>query len=511
VNLSLKRSIISSLLILFLAFIFTAFAQENGGVGTVPISPAPYRVGERLTYNVSFSNFPSAAHVEIQVVSRGVYFGRDAFQLHAHVETTGVINVALFSLNNDYTTYVDAASGFPFRVQQVVRAATKPTDTFHDFNQSAGTLARSKQRAIVGTYDLLAGFYRARALPLTEGSTYTFLVRTEAAEYTAELKIVGRESVRTNVGTFNSIVGQIRVGNNSPIKDLKIYFTDDELHVPVLMSARVSTGDLRAELAASDFVKPPAAKASPTPPVAVAVPTSTPALSQPTYNSAGSEEWPFSVGEQLNYQVFIANSNAPMGSATFQVRGHSRYFDRDGLFLTVKAATTGLAARLFVASDQIDSYLDPKALLPYRTILNLIEGKRRINQTMIVNQDYGTATTAQGEKIEIPVGTHDYLSFFYAFRTFNLNPPRRNAISILVENKPKTLFITSLQREAIQLGEQKIAAIALSLTTDDLQSDRYQLRIWVSDDKRRLPLRITAVTEIGPLRADLAILPTPRH
>ncbi len=193
------------------------------------------------------------------------------------------------------------------------------------------------------------------------------------------------------------------------------------------------------------------------------------------------------------------------------MRGHSRYFDRDGLFLSVKAATTGLAARLFVASDQIDSYLDPKALLPYRTILNLIEGKRSINQTITVNQDYGTATTDKGEKIEIPVGTHDYLSFFYAFRTFNLNPPRRNAISILVENKPKTLFITSLQREAIKLGEQKIAAIALSLTTDDSQSDKYQLRIWVSDDKRRLPLRITAVTEIGPLRADLAILPTPRH
>src|SRR5258705_4141189 len=210
-----------SLLLRFLDFIFTSYAQENGGVGSVPIPPAPYKVGERLTYNVSFSNFPSAAHVEIQVVSRGVYFGRDAFQLHVHVETTGVINVALFSLNNEYTTYVDAASGFPFRVQQVVRDAPNPIETFHDFNQPAATIARSKQRAIVGTYDLVAAFYRARALPLTDGSTYTFLVRTEATEYTAELKVVGRESVRTNVGSFNSIVGQIRVGNNSPIKDLK--------------------------------------------------------------------------------------------------------------------------------------------------------------------------------------------------------------------------------------------------------------------------------------------------
>jgi hypothetical protein len=53
-----------------------------------------------------------------------------------------------------------------------------------------------------------------------------------------------------------------------------------------------------------------------------------------------------------------------------------------------------------------------------------------------------------------------------------------------------------------------VPAIALAITTDDTQSDKYQLRMWVSDDRRRLPLRITGVTEIGPLRADLAILPT---
>jgi hypothetical protein len=151
--------------------------------------------------------------------------------------------------------------------------------------------------------------------------------------------------------------------------------------------------------------------------------------------------------------------------------------------------------------------VDPKALLPFRTEMNLLEGKRQLNQTLTVNQDYGTATTVSGMRIEIPVGTHDYLSFFYAVRTFNLTPPKRNAVSILVNNKPKTLFISSLKRETIQLGSQKIPAIALSLTTDDSQSDKYLLRMWISDDKRRLPLRITGSTEIGPFRADLVILP----
>ena len=163
---------------------------------------------------------------------------------------------------------------------------------------------------------------------------------------------------------------------------------------------------------------------------------------------------PFTLGEQLNYQVFIGSSNTALGLATFQVRGRSRYFDRDGLFLSVVAQTTGAAAQLFTARDQIDSYVDPKALLPYRTVLNLHEGQRRLNETLTMNQEAGTATSDKGTRIEIPVGTHDYLSFFYALRTFNLNPTKKSAISMLVENKPKTLFVDVVKRESIQLGDR---------------------------------------------------------
>ena len=140
-------------------------------------------------------------------------------------------------------------------------------------------------------------------------------------------------------------------------------------------------------------------------------------------------------------------------------------------------------------------------------MLKLIEGRRRLSQTVTLNQDAGAAVIDTGFKIDVPVGTHDYLSFFYAVRTLNLTPGKRNAVSMLVENKPKTVFVASQKREAITLGERVVPAIALSITTDDADLDKYQFRLWISDDKRRLPLRIACVTQLGPLRADLAILP----
>ena len=507
-NRSLKPRFISTLIILFLGFVYPLFGQgnggQNGGQAPVAFSPAPYRVGERLTYNVSFSNFPDAAHVEVEVMSRGMHFGREAVQLRAHVETNGVINVALFAINNDYMTYVDPATGLPFRTEESARDAIRSADSVQDFSQPAGNEAiPPKQRGFPGTYDFLSAFYRARALPLASGAVYDLTVRGQGVDYHAELKVVGRDNIRTNVGSFPTIVTEVKV-SGSPLKNLKVYFSDDERHVPVLITARVRSGDLKAELAGSELIKLPDEATVRTPAPVVATPAPMPTTTPP----ALSENLPFKIGEQLNYQVFIGSNNTPMGLATFQVRGRQRYFDRDGVLLNVTAQTTGAAAALFVARDQIDSYVDPKALLPFRTVMNLVEGRRRLNQTLTVNQEQGVATSENGTRIEMPVGTHDYVSFFYVLRTFNFAVKKKQALAVLVENKPKTLFLEAQERASIQLGNRTVPAIALSITTDDPQPDKYQLRLWISDDRQRLPLRLTCMTKLGPLRADLAILPT---
>ncbi|HEX6047083.1 MAG TPA: DUF3108 domain-containing protein [Pyrinomonadaceae bacterium] len=499
----MKSPLIPIFTILFLAFLFPVAAQN----GAHSFSQAPYRVGERLTYNISFSSFPTAAHAEFEVVSRGVHFGREAIELRGHVETTGVVNVALFAINNDYATYIDPETGLPFRSQETARDAMKSTDSSHDFSQPAGNEAIPPQvSALAGTFDFLSAFYRARALPLHDGAEYDLSIRDQGVTYQVEIKVVGRETVRTNVGSFDTIVTQVKA-SNSRFSNVRIYYTDDERHVPVLFTAKVSSGRLTAELAASEMVKPPPGPAGPAP--VIAAPAPNPAATAPPVAPI-PVDLPFPLNEQLNYQVFVGTSTTPMGRATFQVRGRSRYFERDGIFLTVTAQTTDALARVFVAKDQIDSYVDPRGLLPYRTVLNLAEGARRFNQIRTVNQDTGTVTTESG-RIEIPVGTHDYVSFFYALRMFNLTLAKRSAIPVLVENKPKTVTVTVTKHEQIGLGQSVIPAIALTITTDGPEPDKYQLRMWVSDDRRRLPLRITAMTQIGPVRADLAILPTENH
>ena len=517
-----------------LCIYITVFAQGRNDVGASSFNPAPYRVGEQLTYTVSFSNFPTAAHIHLLVAGRGQLQGREGVELHAHVETTGVVSAALYALNNDYVTLVDPATGLPYRVQQSIREGTRVADVTRDYNTALGDSAIPGRQATIsgsGSYDFLSALYRLRSLPLTQGVTYTLTVQNGETLYNVEVKVIGRELLKTNVGSSGAIVTQVRVSGNKEADDyrIRIYFADDERHVPLLITARHRAGEIRAELASAEILtelQPTAAGVAPTPspiqppgttlppgglprnpsngnpPV---VPTPTPAAA----TGAAPNELPFKPGESLNFNFFLGTSTQPIGIGTFQVRARAKYFNRDGMQLTASIQTRGAGNTLFPVIDQINSYVDASALIPFRTELNLVEGERRARWVVSTDQTGGSALFDDGTRVEIPVGTHDLVSVFYALRSFDLTPGKRNAVSLLVNKRPRLLFVTALRRAPISLGTgQPIPAVELSLITSDPDGDRFSLRLWISTDKRRLPLRLTAQTPLGPVRADLAIIPT---
>ncbi|MDT5271036.1 MAG: hypothetical protein QOH49_3222 [Acidobacteriota bacterium] len=505
------------------ALCLCAAASGQGRTNTAgaPLSQAPYRVGERLTYTVAFSNFPTAAHVETRVAGRVQFNGREGIELRAHVETIGVVSAALYALNNTYATFVDPGTGLPYRAQQSVRQGSRVEDVAQDYNAPLGDAALAEGRDVpvsAGTYDFLSALFRLRALPLAQGATYALSVKQGESVYDAEVKVTGRETLKTNIGSSNVVVTEVRVRGNKEADDYRVhlYFTDDERHVPVLISARHRAGEIRVELASAEFVgetQDPLAAATPTP-----IPTD-PGIRLPPGQMANNvppgtapatppADLPFKPGEQLNFNFFLGPNAQPVGSASLVVRPRARYFNREGLLLGATIQTNGVGQTLFPVSDVLNSYVDVSTVLPFRTELSLSEGKRRARFVVSADQQGGSALFEDGTRVEVPFGTHDLLSVFYALRSFDLTPGKRNAVSLLVNKRPRLLFITALRTGSLQLGGQNIPAVELALATSDPNGDRFALRLWVSTDKRRLPLRLTAVTPLGTIRADLAIIPT---
>ncbi len=82
-----------NLLILFVSGLFLVFgtnvffqisktsAQNRIKIQT--LSQTPFRIGERLTFNISFEQYDNAAYAEIHAVSRGKLGERDAVELRA--------------------------------------------------------------------------------------------------------------------------------------------------------------------------------------------------------------------------------------------------------------------------------------------------------------------------------------------------------------------------------------------------------------------------------------------
>jgi hypothetical protein len=467
-----------------------------------------YRVGERLTYNVNYSKFISAAHIELFVAGRDTFFGHEGIQLKAHVETKGVVNVALFSINNDYTTYVFPDSGLPYRAQHVTRQSGRMSEASVDYNQPAGTAspARLNMSENAGTLDLLSAVYRLRAMPLAPGASYYTTIKNEGNEYRAQVKVDGRELIKTSVGSFDTIATHVNM-KSGPDYDIQAYFTDDEWHVPVLVTARYRGGNIQIELVASTVVPPQRAPSSRTVVVPTTpTPTPTPKATTTATPAPAPLNLPFKVGEQLNYRLYLGKSTTPVGTLNFEIKSRGRFFNRDGLQIIASAETNSSAP--MAIKDQITSYVDPGSLLPFRTDLVFSEAKWSQTRSYNIDQDRGIATSeTPRERIEIPVGTHDLISAFYSLRTFDLAPNKSDSISAMTIHRPRVLTVKTLQRETLDLNGQKIAAIQLQLITDDPQRDHLQIRIWVGDDARHLPLRIMAVTDLGAVRADLIVVP----
>jgi hypothetical protein len=487
--------------------------QARTDVTAAPFSQAPYAVGERLTFTVSFSSFPTAAHVEMQVTERGPLYGREGVELRARAETTGVVSAALYALNNNYSTFVDPATGLPYRAQQSIQQGGRVENTTQDYNMALGDSSLSANREVAvsaGTFDFLSALYRIRALPLAQGATYALSVRNGESVYAAEVKVTGREMLKTNLGSANAIVTEVRVRGNKEADDyrLRLYFTGDERHVPVLITARHRAGEIRVELASAEVQAGAPGAVVATPPAVTPTPARPPLTTPPAAAVAPPAELPFKPGEQLNFNFFLGAGPQPVGTASLLVRPRARYFNREGLQLTANLQTAGAGQTLFPVSDQLNSFVDASTVLPFRTELTLAEGKRRARFVVSADQNSGSALFEDGTRVEVPVGTHDLLSVFYALRSFDLTPGKRNAVSLLVNKRPRLLFITALRAGTLQLGGQQIPAVELSLSTSDPDGDKLSLRLWVSTDKRRLPLRLTAVTPLGPVRADLAIIPT---
>jgi hypothetical protein len=492
-----RKTIINRAVLLFAA---TGLAVLT----TVGQDPArsSFRIGERLTYNVSFEKYNNVAFAETYVASRGKIGGKDAVELHCRIKTLGFLSSTFYLIDESRTVFASPTSGMPLYIENVSNGRLMPKQNVSNFLVNPAT-----------NFDLLTLIYQIRAA----GGLGSFTFSEEGKPYSITLQSDGKgekvktEKIKTDVGEFDTSISTVSSDylTELGIKNLKINFANDERHTPVVFRFATEKGSFRAVLASSTVVEPQVAETEPTP---TPVPTLRPAVTprpSPTPvpyvdNEPLSEDLPFTLGETLDYK--ISYSGLPAGSARLQAKERTQFQGKDSLLLMAEVTGVEGGNSAFIRSDAISARVNPESLAPIQTDFNFKGPLSAFTHGERYNSLGGVTVSTDPAVIETPVGTHSLLSFLYAIRAFNLhpskdinNPINDTRVAVFWNSKPYIFILRPSNSEITDAAGKKTPAMLVSVVTGDPQLDQLGFKIWLGTDAKHLPLRIS----LGAYQADL--------
>ncbi|MGI8786362.1 MAG: DUF3108 domain-containing protein [Pyrinomonadaceae bacterium] len=471
----------------------SVFAQNQAKIQT--LSPTPFHIGERLTYNVSFEKFNNAAYAEIYVVSRGKLGEKDAVELHSKIKTNDLVS-AFYPIDETRTTYAAADSGLPLYTRKISSVGVTPKEIINNYTVNPTVYN-----------DLLTMIYQAR----NAGGVGSFSFQEDDRIYNAIFQNVGtNQKLKNAAGDFDTSVSTVQSDflTERGITNLRINFTTDESRIPVLIRFKTTKGDFRAEIASVQTVEPETSSETTPQPIQTPrpAPTPKPVVTPTPYidNQPLSAELPFALGETLDYQ--ISTNQQTIGIVTLQATERKQFSSQDSLLLTATVTGTQPNQQIFKLNDSIQAQVNPESLAPQQIEFKLSDILGAFNQQVTFDQRTGKAVSSKGNQMEIPVGTHSVLSLAYAIRSFNLkpskdltNPVNDTRVAVFLDDKAYVFTLRPSFADIINLRGEKVSAQLVSVSTGNPAIDRYGLRVWLSNDKKRLPLRLT----FGDYQADL--------
>src|SRR5687768_15594474 len=250
-------------------------------------SPSMFRVGEKLSYNVSFGKFANAAYAETYVASRGKLSGRDAVEIRGRVKTLEMVSAAFFMVDESRSVYAAADTGLPLYIASNSKNTILPQEKINNYLSQPPS-----------GYDLLSVLYKARGS--SGAGTFPLFENDQASSVT--FIPTNAERVKTDAGEFDTVVSLVQSPALSDIgiRDLRINFTTDEARIPLQIRFKTDKGDFRAIITAIALPAPPTAEESPSPtplPAATVVPRQTPTVEPYVDNRSLLPELGFQIGE----------------------------------------------------------------------------------------------------------------------------------------------------------------------------------------------------------------------
>lgn len=482
-----------------LRFVFAFAAASFAVVGTLAqavetVEVSQFKVGERITYNLSTKRYPNAGFAELSVVSRGRLGNREAIELAAKFKTIDLFSATGFLADETISTFVAPETGMPLYVKRTNFATGLPRESTYSFLESPAS-----------GFDLLSLIYRLRG-SFVGGSS---ILLENGKSYTVTFAAAGAESVMTAAGNFETTILTVQSDylTELGVSDLRINIETGGNRVPVMFRAKMQSGEMKATV--STILNTPEPVGTPLPvPIETPRPLPTP-LATPTPevyvdNRPLSEELAFALGERLEYRVTYGAQRA--GKIVFEAKERKMFNGVDSLLLSAAVSVSNPPNTAFIVGDKITAQVDPVTLFPRQATIAFGGALAAFSQSASFDELSSSVTLGGANRVDIPVGTHSVLSLIYAMRSFKLNPTNDSTnpvndtrVSVFWSNKANIFVLRPVAAEITTLDGRKVPVIIANITTNDPVLDQLAPKVWLSLDARRVPLKFS----LGQYQFDL--------
>lgn len=224
-----------------------------------------FTYGEKLEFNVYYG-FLDGGNATFEIADKPVDVnGRNTYHVKVKGQSKGLVDV-MFKVRDEFESYIDEYGIVPLKATKNVREGKYRDSDFILFdhqNQVANSSRKGRIEIEKQTQDVVSAIYFARTTDMSgakPGDVFPVNFYLDGKNYQLRFKYIKREVLKTDAGTFNSLVVKPQLLEGRVFKDseaLTLWVTDDDNHLPLRVESDIFVGSIKADLVKYSGVKSP--------------------------------------------------------------------------------------------------------------------------------------------------------------------------------------------------------------------------------------------------------------
>jgi hypothetical protein len=213
----------------------------------------------------------------------------------------------------------------------------------------------------------------------------------------------------------------------------------------------------------------------------------------------------FSTGERLVFDVNYGFVTA--GEAVMEIAALDSLAGRKCFRVEFRVNSLPSFSWIYRVEDRYLTFIDMETIAPLRFEQHIREGSFRRDFTADFDQVNHVARTSEGE-YPIPPYVHDIMSAFYYARTIDFSAMKTGDVVVLqnfYKDKSYELGVKLLGRQELEVAAGTFNTVVVEplVREGGLFKSDGRIVIWMTDDERKIPIRVNTKVVIGSIDTEL--------